>query len=70
MKVTGQNDARDLGVREKRLKEHAAPRGICFLSIYTVVRFASQKGKAGCGKFGRSAHMIVESVRPCSTSVV
>ena len=72
MKVTGQNDARDLGVREKKVKEQAAPR-VCLFSLYISIELCvllPKLGKAGCGKFGRSAHMIVESVRPCSTSVV
>jgi len=72
IKVIGQNDARDLGVREKKVKEQAAPR-VCLFSLYISIELCvllPKLGKAGCGKFGRSAHMIVESVQPCSTSVV
>ena len=58
MKVTGQNDARDLGVREKKVKRACCTTRHLFFSLSIELRVLLPKWvKAGCGKFRAvSAH--------------
>ena len=62
-----------LGRQGKKGKRASCTTSLFVFSLYISIELCvliPKLGKAGCGKFGRSAHMIVESVQPCSTSVV